>query len=137
MTDQLLCPQCGAKLPPEGICPKCLLYAGFESRPESVPNLAAPNRLPLGEMPTESLDVKADPPLLARKYADLPEPGQRFGNYVLIRMLGQGGMGAVFEADDLQGGRRVALKLSVLAITSLLLKRGLIDRLSGTYLVPR
>jgi uncharacterized RDD family membrane protein YckC len=41
----------------------------------------------------------------------LPEPGDRFGDYQIIRTLGKGGMGAVFEADQLDTGRRVALKV--------------------------
>jgi eukaryotic-like serine/threonine-protein kinase len=38
-------------------------------------------------------------------------PGDRLGPYILIRLLGQGGMGAVYEATELETGRRVALKV--------------------------
>jgi hypothetical protein len=39
----------------------------------------------------------------------LPAPGEPLGPYVVERVLGRGGMGAVFVARDAQG-RRVALK---------------------------
>jgi len=41
----------------------------------------------------------------------LPEPGGQFGRYRVIRALGRGGMGVVYEAEELDTGRRVALKV--------------------------
>ena len=35
----------------------------------------------------------------------------RIGGFRLVRLMGRGGMGAVYEAEDLESGRRVALKL--------------------------
>lgn len=36
---------------------------------------------------------------------------ERFGPYQLGKLLGKGGMGEVYEADDLETGRRIALKI--------------------------
>ena len=36
---------------------------------------------------------------------------KRFGPYQLGKLLGKGGMGEVYEADDLETGRRIALKI--------------------------
>jgi hypothetical protein len=38
-------------------------------------------------------------------------PAQQLGDYLLIRAVGQGGMGIVYEAEQVSLGRHVALKL--------------------------
>ena len=46
--------------------------------------------------------------------ADLPflfQAGQRFGPYLIIRPLGKGGMGQVYQAEESESGRRVAMKI--------------------------
>ena len=39
------------------------------------------------------------------------EPGTRIGDFEMVRILGRGGMGEVWEAQQLSLQRRVALKL--------------------------
>jgi serine/threonine protein kinase len=47
------------------------------------------------------------------------QPGISVGNYRVIRLLGQGGMGAVYEVEHVQIGRRAAMKLLTLNVGQL------------------
>src|SRR5690606_37635641 len=38
------------------------------------------------------------------------DPGQRLGDFLITRVVGQGGFGVVYEAEDLTLQRRVAIK---------------------------
>jgi len=90
------CVGCGAELPgntPPDLCPKCLLKLAMETQPGPGPGGTV-------------IRPGAGP-----KSRGLPQPGEQFGHYSIIRALGAGGMGAVFDAEDLESGRRVALKV--------------------------
>ncbi len=65
--------------------------------------------LPLlgGDQPTE-----AGGPRRRSGFGDWSElMPERVASYKLIKLLGRGGMGSVYEAEDVENGRRVALKL--------------------------
>ena len=48
----------------------------------------------------------------------LPRAGEQFGRYRLIRVLGGGGMGMVYEAEEVESSRLVALKVLAQALDS-------------------
>ncbi|MBN1764478.1 MAG: serine/threonine protein kinase, partial [Sedimentisphaerales bacterium] len=89
------CNHCGAMIPAkstEKLCPACLMSGALEP--------------PGGEDETISL---ASGESISR-YGPSEFPYE-FGDYRLLGLLGRGGMGTVYEAEQLTTGRRVALKM--------------------------
>jgi hypothetical protein len=98
MAEITRCPRCGNVLSGDlgGRCPECLLQAGMMASSEGASDPA-------------TIDYPRDGS--TEKGPTLPKAGQEFGGYHLIRALGQGGMGTVFEAEERGTGRRLALKV--------------------------
>jgi len=63
---------------------------------------------------------QGSPPLPPRHdaIASTLTQGQRFGPYRILRLLGKGGMGEVYEAEHLESSRRIALKILNQALAS-------------------
>ena len=97
MSELRECPSCGTPLPsdaPGGLCPQCLLESAT----------VAPSGGGSGSAT-----------IIGTKR---PSPGSTYGGYKIFRPLGKGGMGEVWEAEHVESGRRVALKVLGQALDS-------------------
>ena len=113
MSETVQCSACGAELAagasPEGLCPACLLRAG----------------LPVDPNDAQTVTASPGDRAVEHRVGDRLTPGQAFGPYRIGPLLGKGGMGEVYEAEELESGRRVALKV---------LTHGLDDRNRARFL---
>ncbi len=114
---QPICPGCGADLEtarPNALCPACLMSRVLRTGSESEAETLAPGPREHEEGPTghesEAQTLGATPSRhsRARPAFELPRD---LGDYTLVSLLGQGGMGTVYEAVQRSTGRRLALKL--------------------------
>src|SRR6188768_1284865 len=93
------CPRCGRPVPTdaaEGLCASCLFEVGVETLTRE----SNDNARTIG--PTAQSGTTLGDQLTA---------GQTWGGYRIGRLLGRGGMGEVYEAEQTSTGRRLALKV--------------------------
>ena len=89
------CRHCGAAIPESStgkLCPACLLSGALNTPEDEIMTVS----------PTASKAMSL------YGVSDFP---YEFGGYRLLGLLGRGGMGKVYEAEQLNTGRRVALKM--------------------------
>jgi len=81
----------------EGLCAACLIFANMATVSGSVDDATT-----MASVAASGTSGAGEPRLTA---------GQTWGQYRIGRLLGRGGMGEVYEAESLETGRRLALKL--------------------------
>lgn len=123
----------------QAVCPCCDQVLEFSSSPPrfcsscgaSLPQLTTSDRTQPFETPTQA---PLDP---TRTTSALPDA---IGGYRLLRPLGSGGMGTVYEGEELGSGQKVAIKLirSEFADSTETIERFRREgRLAGTIVHPR
>ena len=104
MAEPRTCLECGSPLQDEfagGLCPRCLMGLGVAASDAETLNESEPEPVSRGS--------RRSP-----RFSD----GDDLGHFRIVRLLGQGGMGEVYEAEDLDSGRRVAIKVMAHTLAS-------------------
>ena len=79
------CRKCGGDLDPDGTCAMCMLAGGLDPQPDDIAG-------------TTTVGITAAFETLEISLADLESDS--FGPYSILRVLGEGGMGAVYLAEQ-------------------------------------
>ena len=104
MAETRTCLECGSPLQDElagGLCPRCLMGLGVAAADAETLTASEPEPVSRGS--------RRSP-----RFSD----GDDLGHFRIVRPLGQGGMGEVYEAEDLDSGRRVAIKVMAHTLVS-------------------
>jgi len=106
-TREGFCRECGAELAADAVladlCPRCVFQLGLAAEDDPASLETEPSPAVGGLPPADSSPASKD-------WGRFPTGAQLAGRYRIVSLLGRGGMGEVYRADDLKLGQPVALK---------------------------
>ncbi len=106
---ELTCFQCGNLTRVRGVPPKCCAECGTPFPNQSLPGKPSQSLELAHRLARDAESDQTVPPSGFYKLADEEMP--IIDGYEIVREIGRGGMGRVFEAKELESGRHVALKV--------------------------